>query len=43
MCVQPGSRGNLTAAPLEEILKPEDVRELIDTEFMRTVFIVVPK
>lgn len=35
--------GNLTAAPLEEILKPEDVRELIDTEFMRTVFIVVPK
>mmetsp|Transcript_9380 Transcript_9380/g.18471 ORF Transcript_9380/g.18471 Transcript_9380/m.18471 type:complete len:444 (-) Transcript_9380:308-1639(-) len=35
--------GNLTSAPLDEVLKPEMVQGFIDSEYLRTVCVVVPK
>lgn len=40
----PLRRGNLTVIPLQEVLKPEMLRGWVDeTEYMRTVCVVVPK
>lgn len=41
--IDPWIRGNLSTNPIEEFLKPEMTSKFVDSEYLRTVCIVVPK